>query len=145
MRKDTYRELIWALPQRWEEHYHSGEEWITTKDGKSSLNIFNEIQNLDLEKCSVEDIVAIIGDDDWITWYCLECNEGKLEGITIALDEHAVFICTDCLNVLCKPDAAYELRLQKELNALKASVADLNIWVQLALSLIAEIQKGKAE
>lgn len=75
----TMREVIRGVPDRWRKQYA---EWIKTGRvglGRDKGLIADELDSLNIETCTAEDISRIIGNTSWAENHCDGCEEDRDE------------------------------------------------------------------
>lgn len=80
------RDIISTILKRWLEQYkdYKGDEKFPS--GGTYREITNNIEKLDLETCSVKDVKAAMGHDNWTSNQCDECY--KDSPVVLQLDEN---------------------------------------------------------
>jgi hypothetical protein len=100
MKVITERELIKTVPQRWKSRYSSG------KYGQDKIVIMEQLDNLNIDTVSSEEISKIIGNNSWTLLKCNECNKSVKTVIQLGdepdYESHTVFICLECIKNLNK-------------------------------------------
>jgi hypothetical protein len=96
MEKITTRDRILGVANAWKEQYKSEIGCNTDKD-----IIYKNLQKLNLNTVTVQDIVSTIGNDSWTMLVCDECKE-EVETIIQLGDEpdyesSTANICIPCL------------------------------------------------
>ena len=107
MRLIHKRTVIKLVPRRWREQYHDRRwETITTKHGRdiSADAIYQQLQALDLDTCSEQDVIDIVENSSWTTIRCEACERSVEHAVLI--DGNAgttgVLICPSCIGKATK-------------------------------------------
>jgi len=66
----TQRDCILRVCDRWKDQYTPFD-----KHSPNKLEIFKQLQQLNLETCSAKDVADIIGNSSWTTLQCDECGQ----------------------------------------------------------------------
>jgi len=89
------RDIIRALPDRWDEQYPKNR---ATAD---KLAIGKHLRVLDLEKATPADIERVIGNGSWTSMRCHECQQDQSPLVRIGeepdCDANWVDVCPECL------------------------------------------------
>lgn len=107
MKVITTRSKILIVAERWKAQYFTrhGEEWGRMAAGHPE-EIYNKLIKLDLEKCSSEEVEAIIGNFSWTRIFCDDCKEYVHKVVQLGeepdYDSSTVNACVDCLKKALK-------------------------------------------
>ena len=96
MKLETQRSKIIAVVERWRRQYGSGDY------GSDKLQILNELQGLNLETCSAEDVNRIIGNESWTRLDpCHECGADSVQTVMLGqepdYESYTAWVCKECL------------------------------------------------
>ena len=97
MKLETQRLEILTVVDRWRKR-HGG-----AAIGDDRLRVLNELERLDLEKCSAEDVNRIIGNDSWTRVNpCHECGADSVHTVMLGqepeYESYTAWICKECMN-----------------------------------------------
>lgn len=113
MKKVTQREKIKNIRIFWNNMYGPFprvksnsviDDWFFKKEHKgadkvvrSKVDIWNELQKLDLDTATPEDVENIVGEGNLVRIFCNECGEEVQEAIQFDADVMNVDLCQKCL------------------------------------------------
>jgi len=107
MRLIDKRTVIKSVPRRWREQYRD-RRWatVTTKHGLdiSADAIYRQLQALDLDTCSEQEVIAIVENSSWTTILCEACEKSVEHAILIDGEggTTGVLICPRCIGKATK-------------------------------------------
>lgn len=80
------------------------DDWFFKKEHKgadgivrSKVDMWNELQKLDLDAATPEDVENIVGKGNLVRIFCSNCGEEVQEAIQFDADENDVDLCGECL------------------------------------------------
>jgi len=108
----TRRELIRNVAAKWREQYEPFKddgllfgEWNGVRIKKTKAQVADELDALDKEKATAEDVAAIIGNASWTRLTCDECGK-ECETVLRVGQPPDYESRTACLCIRCVKDAA---------------------------------------
>lgn len=103
MKVRRQKELIKSVARRWKGQWFNSDtnKWISYFGApKDHGEIYQQLKALHLKTATVEDIELIMGDREWISYFCESCHENKADAVqTYEHDDESEdeFVCFDCI------------------------------------------------
>jgi len=91
----TERMMIQSVAQRWRDQYSGYKaNWpVFTRPGLTMADVGNELEALDKDTCSREEVLAVTNNDSWLRMQCEECKQV----VELLLLLKVGKLCTSCI------------------------------------------------
>lgn len=143
MKLVTARERIRGVAERWKKQYLIRSDsptgrWAQVSSG-SAGTVYDRLAALDVEKATVKDVEAIIGNDTWVTRLCDDC--GKTAETTVEFGgyfgDESMELCLPCVNkAVSMVVAASAVRAKYEVGDPVWFRDDrMDVWIVLAMGV----------